>query len=126
MAVNSFTATSTTNKDLPKHRPGGTVTSNSRPVPLTFKVLVEELQCHQHQGHHRPTRIAVSEGLMKRDRLVYERAGIMTGKKFCKYLSLAVKAEIIIISEGKGKKDWVSLNPAWQFKGGLMTLGNKL
>jgi hypothetical protein len=123
--VNPSTATSATNQDLPKCR-GGTAISKPRPVPLTFKVLVEELQLHQHRGHHRPTRIVIAAGLMKRDQLVFKRAGIMTGKRFCKYLSLAVKAEIVIIGGGQGKEDWVSLNPAWQFKDGLMALGNTL
>lgn len=124
--ASSPTPACSTNKGLRKPRSGNTATSSTRPVPLTFKVLVQELQHHQHQGSHRPTRTIVAAGLMKRDPLVYDRAGIKTSKKFCKYLLLAVKAEIIVISEGKGKRDWVSLNPAWQFKDGLMKLGNTL
>ncbi|KIM80866.1 hypothetical protein PILCRDRAFT_9291 [Piloderma croceum F 1598] len=76
-----------------------------------FVVLVEELRCLHHQGQDRPRRSMVADGLMRRDPLIYQRAGVSSATKFDTYISLAVQAGVVTV--GGKKQKWISLNPAW-------------
>jgi NYN domain len=76
-----------------------------------FVVLVEELRSLHHQGQGRPNRSIVADGLMRRDPLIYERAGVSSATKFDTYISLAVQAGVVTV--GGKKQKWISLNPAW-------------
>jgi hypothetical protein len=53
----------------------------------------------------------VAEGLMSRNPLTYQQAGITSGKKFNTYINLAVQAGVVTV--GGEKEKWISLNPAW-------------
>jgi hypothetical protein len=53
----------------------------------------------------------VADGVIRRDPLIYQRAGVSSATKFDTYISLAVQAGIVTV--GGKKQKWISLNPAW-------------
>jgi hypothetical protein len=78
-----------------------------RSVPPEFEILVEELEKQLADGLYRPSRSSVAIELVKKDELVYKRAGV---SRFKDYIALAAEAQVVIIGGEMGDA-WISLPP---------------
>jgi hypothetical protein len=92
-----------TGRDPPGNRP-----ANS--IPSIFRILVEQLECLHASGIRRVPRTTLAVALTKQDKMIYEKAGVTT---FRKYVSLAGKAGIVQLEADETGSSWISLHADW-------------
>ncbi|KAH7930845.1 DUF537-domain-containing protein [Leucogyrophana mollusca] len=77
--------------------------------PPQFQPLIDQLLLAREKGLDRPLRMHVAFDLVKKDKLVYKRAGV---EKFGQFAALAEAAGLVQLG-GREAAAWIALHPNW-------------
>ncbi|KAF4576811.1 hypothetical protein EYR36_000594 [Pleurotus pulmonarius] len=88
--------------------PPPVITSGNTVVYSYFILLVEILHQFRTEGDLQPTRSRVADELMRRNKLIYQQAGV---ERFGEYAALAQRSGLVELG-ARGSEHWISLSPS--------------